>query len=461
MRALFVVFIVLPLVVFSQEKDTTLSSELAKGKFSAHARTFFMATMNEGDLSDYHAWALGAGIGYESPELKGFKLGISGFFIYNLQSSNLAKLDPITNTPNRYEIGLFDITDPGNHSDLDRLEELYVQYRIHKSFVRAGKFILNTPFINPQDGRMRPTLEQGFSVEINEIKNLKIEVAYLNKISPRSTVKWYSIGESIGIYPQGLRTDGVRSDYAGHVHSDGIYLLGVNYRQKISISFWDTYIENISNTAFVQLEHTFTGKQFYMGLQYARQDAVSEGGNVNDVQTYITRGTYTNILSAQAGLRKNFIDVNINATVIDGNGRYLMPREWGRDPFYTFMPRERVEGAGAVEAVTLNMSYLIPKIRLRPSLGVGYFDMPDVQNYRLNKYAMPSFAQINADVRYRFGGYFDGVSVQFLYTYKLGVGRDYENPKNVINKINMSNVNLVLNYKFENNHSPAKLNRNH
>jgi hypothetical protein len=27
-----------------------------------------------------------------------------------------------------------------------------------------------------------------------------------------------------------------------------------------------------------------------------------------------------------------------------------MPREWGRDPFYTFMPRERNEGYGDVNA---------------------------------------------------------------------------------------------------------------
>lgn len=456
MRALVVALIMFPLVALSQEGDSTLSSNLAKGKFSAHARTFFMATANEGDLTDYHAWAIGAGIGYESPEIRHFKIGISGFFIFNLASSDLSTPDPLTNTLNRYEIGLFDITDPDNHRDLDRLEELFLQYRIHKSFFRIGKVILNTPFINPQDGRMRPTLEQGFVFEVNEIRNIKIEGAYIDKISPRSTVRWYSVGQSIGIYPQGLQATGARSDYAGHVESNGIFLLGVNYKQQTAISFWNTFIENVSNTAFVQVEREFLDKRFYAGVQYVRQDVAGEGGNADEAQAYMPRDAYSNIFSSRFGHKKNNLDLNVNATAIQSNSRYLMPREWGRDPFYTFLPRERVEGVGKLKAVSLNINYAFPKQHIRSSLGVGYYHMPDVRDYRYNKYAMPSFSQVNAEIRYDFSKYFEGASIQFLYTYKLGTGEDYENPKNVINKVNMGNVSLVFNYRFENYHSLGK-----
>jgi hypothetical protein len=171
--------------------------------------------------------------------------------------------------------------------------------------------------------------------------------------------------------------------------------------------------------------------------------------------------TYANIIGARVGHKKNNVDVNLNATVIKSNGRFLMPREWGREPFYTSLPRERNEGAGAVKAVLVRMTYAIPGIRLRPSLGIGFYDMPDLDNHRQNKYGMPSFGQLNADVRYNFSGYLEGAGVQFLYTYKLGVGNDYENPKNIINKVNMSNFNLVLNYKFENYHSLDKKTRAH
>ena len=34
---------------------------------------------------------------------------------------------------------------------------------------------------------------------------------------------------------------------------------------------------------------------------------------------------------------------------------FLMPREWGREPFYTFLPRERNEGLGGVNAWTCQL----------------------------------------------------------------------------------------------------------
>ena len=30
-----------------------------------------------------------------------------------------------------------------------------------------------------------------------------------------------------------------------------------------------------------------------------------------------------------------------------------MPREWGKEPFYTFLPRERNEGLGNIHAFTV------------------------------------------------------------------------------------------------------------
>ena len=107
-----------------------------------------MSTFNEGDLKDDYALASGAGIGVLTQPIKGFQAGVSGFFIYNIFSSNIGDTDEVTKSPNRYEMGLFDIEDPENKSDLDRLEELYLKYNFSKSSIMAGKFNLNTPFFN-------------------------------------------------------------------------------------------------------------------------------------------------------------------------------------------------------------------------------------------------------------------------------------------------------------------------
>ena len=125
-----------------------------------------------------------------------------------------------------------------------------------------------------------------------------------------------------------------------------------------------------------------------------------------------------------------------------------MPREWGREPFFTFMPRERNEGFGDVHAIMGKVNYNIPKIRIKTSLSGGYYKLPDVKNYRLNKYGVPSYTQVNADVRYAFNKVLKGLEAQLLVVGKLNSGETYNNKKFEFNKVNMVLYNFVLNYHF-------------
>lgn len=191
--------LILTVVVYSQplpakhqteldrnDTDTnTLQYILRNGTFYGHARYFFMATDNTAGLSDYYANAIGMGIGYETGKIRGFQLGVSGFFIYNLQSSGLSELDPKTGAANRYELGLFDIKDPENNHDLDRLEDLYLKYSFKNSNIKFGKQHIKTPYVNAQDGRMRPTLVEGLTLEFKQLKKTTIEAGYIYKVSPR------------------------------------------------------------------------------------------------------------------------------------------------------------------------------------------------------------------------------------------------------------------------------------
>ena len=166
------------------------------GVFEGHLRNFFMSTANHGDYPDYHAFAMGGGLGYYTPVIKGFQAGMSGFIIYNVASSHLGPAPPFTN---RYEIGLFDMTNPDNHEDLDRLEDLYLRYYLTKkntSFIQVGKFHLKTPMINLQDGRMRPNLQEGIWAEWNDSKKVKLKGGWIWRTSPRSTIHWFDIGQT-------------------------------------------------------------------------------------------------------------------------------------------------------------------------------------------------------------------------------------------------------------------------
>ncbi|MFY8190971.1 MAG: hypothetical protein ACOVK9_08390, partial [Bacteroidia bacterium] len=87
---------------------TTLQAFFRNGEFYGHARYYFMATDNEANLKDFYANAFGMGIGYETGKFKGFQIGISGFFIYNLLSTDFTQTDASTGIGSRYEIGQFD-----------------------------------------------------------------------------------------------------------------------------------------------------------------------------------------------------------------------------------------------------------------------------------------------------------------------------------------------------------------
>lgn len=437
-----------------QEPDTSsILSAFRRGTFSGHFRYFFMATDNSTGLTDYYANAVGGGIKFETGRFKNLQAGISGFFVYNIGSSNLAEPDSKTNQPNRYETGLFDIEDPSNKKDIDRLEELYIRYHFKNNSITLGKQLINTPFINLQDGRMRPTEAEGIWMEVNSIKKIRLQAGYLYGISPRSTVKWFSVAESIGVYPTGVTATGARSAYAGNLESNGILLAGITWQlnDRIKLQGWNQFTQNIFNTAMLQADYERPLKDrstLFTSFQLIRQDAVQNGGHDDPAKAYMEKGAHAITFGTRLGWKNSTWEASLNYNRITAAGRYLMPREWGRDPFFTFLPRERNEGLGDVHAIAGKLQYKIPKARFMTSLALGYYQLPEVSNYRLNKYGMPSYSQLNIDARYRFAGLLRGLETQLLFVYKGKAGRTYDNDKYVINKVDMSLWNLVFNYQF-------------
>ena len=111
--------------------------------------------------------------------------------------------------------------------------ELFVKTHLGKrSTFTIGRQIPQTPFINPQDGRMRPTLVEAAVLELKEFKNLSFHGEYIWRISQRSTVKWFKIGESMGIYPVGVDVNGKQSLYKNNVESGGVGIIGAVYQKK-------------------------------------------------------------------------------------------------------------------------------------------------------------------------------------------------------------------------------------
>ncbi len=437
----------------SKSDSNKLSYFFKNGEFGGHARFASFYTNNTKNLSDSYAMGVGMGIDFESAKFYGFQMGISGFFIYNIYSSDLTTLDSLTNQPNRYEVGLFDIENPSNKHDLDRLEDLYLKYNFRKSYAKIGKQHLKTPFINLQDGRMRPSLIDGITLNFNEIKNLEIEAGYIISVSPRSTVKWYSIEESMAVYATGVNSIGTPSNYKGNIESKYIAYWGLGYKfnKNLKLNLHQQHVENVMNTSMIEVDYLFdvnSRDKINISGMYVNQGKVNNGGSDSVLKTYFEGQKQSNIFSTRIGYLTSKNKFYINYTRITDDGKYLMPREWGRDPFYTFMARERNEGLADVHAITFNHKTDIIKNKLASDWGLGYYDLPDVKVYAKNKYGLPSYIQLNIDLKYKFDKFLDGLTLDFIYVQKFKNANTYNNDKYVINKVDLTLFNIIANYRF-------------
>lgn len=431
----------------------TMLEMFSKGSHHGHFRSFMMATDNERYLTDYYAWAAGGDLHFHSAGFHGFSFGIGGNFHFNLASSDLSRRDSVTGAANRYEIGLFDVENPSNRNDLDRMDDFWIRFEQKKWRVSIGKQGIQTPFINFQDGRMRPTAVNGIWSLFQLQPSMTLNLGWIWGISPRSTVRWYDIGTSIGLYPAGLNPDGSASGYPEHLKSKGIALIGLkkHWGSRWQLEVWDQYVEQIFNTSFVQTtySHPFGKKhRLKVGVQTTFQQALADGGHAEADKTYFEKNSTSWVLSSQIAWQFRPWEISLAYTRTGPEARFLTPREWGREPFYTFMSRERIEGAGDVHAATLRLVLFSENKRWQTSLTYGHFYLPDVKDVRLNKYAFPAFRQLNADVRYTFGGALQGLQAQFLYVWKGRLADTYHNPRYTINRVNLSHINLIINYYF-------------
>lgn len=432
-------------------KDTlSILAAFKSGTINGHFRYFLSSTINKGELTDYVANAVGGGLRYETGSYHGFKIGVSGFYIFNAGSSDLSAKDPISGQSNRYEIGLFDVTNPSATSEINRLEEFFIKYEQSNLKITLGRQLLNTPFVNLQDGRMRPTAAEGLWME-SKLKKHQFQLGYIYGIAPRSTSKWYSVQDAIGLYPVGVDQDGTKSQYYGNIKTKGIILANYQYKpnQKYMINIWNFWLENILNTTLLQLDQNFTigNHKLYTGLQLSSQIQVGNGGNPDPAKTYKSDDKTLYTIGFRLGTKNTKWDHSLNFNHITSGGRYLMPREFGRDYFFTFMPRERNEGFGNVTALVLKSNYQMTK-ETGFMISGGLYSMPDVKNYTLNKYGVPSYAQVNFDLRHRFSSYLNGFEGQILWVSKFSTGETYNVAKNIINKVDMHLLNFVLNFRF-------------
>ncbi|MDP5067531.1 MAG: hypothetical protein NWP50_00960, partial [Schleiferiaceae bacterium] len=99
-----------------------------------------MGTANRGLLKDDFTLAQGGDLGIQTPWLHGVRFNLSGYFIYNLASSDLARPDSISGGFNRYEAGQYDLANRGTTRGLERVEQLNVEFQRRGFHAQLGRF---------------------------------------------------------------------------------------------------------------------------------------------------------------------------------------------------------------------------------------------------------------------------------------------------------------------------------
>jgi hypothetical protein len=409
-----------------------------------------MFTDHIGDYKTQYANAIGMKVHYTTARYHGFDMGIGGIFSFDLFSSDLSELDQRADRLPAYELQLFDINDPENKYDLDRLEELFLRYKFGKSTIILGRHEIITPFVNPADGRMKPYAFQGLTIDFQEIKSTNIYASYITHVSPRSTVEWYSVEESIGIYSNGLTPDGEPAHYKHHVRSNGLAILGIDRDFGKSLRFSGSYyyVDNVMSTVYLNsIYRKKVGKELELiaGVEGTIQSRLGNGGNKEENFTYICEQDENYAYGYTLGGKFKSFDFSFSGLNVGDRGRFLFPREWGRENFFVTIPRGRIEGIGDARVYRFHLGKSF-KSGLVAQVDYTFLNGPGTDNIPLNKYRIPNYNQFNVDLAYEFHGWMKGTTLHLLYVYK-------EATEDVIPEVeyyqaNFNHFNLVMNVLF-------------
>lgn len=415
---------------------------------TAHFRTFWMSTSYPSDFKNDFALGSSLKLGGELRYKSRLKFQIGYRLVGNLWSSQLNELDPFSGQSNRYEVGLFDVLNPDSKF-FGKTETLSVSYDQNQWGIVVGRMGIDTDWVNLQDGRLAPTAIEGINFWFESKNQLKLKFWGIGKLSIRGTSQWLTVGESIGVFPIGRDVFGKPAKYFQNTESKWISIVEMsknweNFEGTASI----TSVQNISNTFWIKGEHRLAkNSNWLLGAQFGFQHGWGEGGNSYAQLAYKNPEDKNYAVSFRIGYTKNRLKSNLNFTNVGGHGRWLSPREWGKDAWYTFIPRERNEGFSSLNAWSAYLEYGFPAVGLAPYLNFGLHYLPDLTLVEANKYNFPSYRQINLGLKYKPKGY-ERLSIHAILMNKESLGNIDLKPNQRYNKVGMIHTNLIFNWNL-------------
>lgn len=443
---LLAIAIFLPFLAFAQLPEKKLEASP-----DVHFRLFWMSTSYPDTYKDDYALGTSLNLGTKLTYAKHWEFRVGYRVFANLWSSDLAAPDPTSGGGNRYEVGLFDLLDKEDRV-FGKLENLSLTYSQSNWGISVGRMAINGDWINAQDGRLSPTGVEGVKAWFATANNWKFSAWGIGKMSVRGTSEWLAVGESIGVFPVGRNPAGEASRYAGNTQSDWIGIAEVTKDwEGVSLGISNALVQNISNTVWAQAEKKWkneeSGVTWLWSMQVGFQSGLGDGGNEDPTFRYKDPEDRNWAVSTRFGFKKAAWNLNLNYTRVGGEGIWLSPREWGKDAWYTFVPRERNEGFGSLDALTALAEYKFPNSNLSAFAHLGFHWLPPLSAPAENKYNMPSYRQLNLGLKYSPKS-IRKLDFQVLVMNKEALGDQDLKPGQEYNKVGMIHVNGIVNWRW-------------
>jgi hypothetical protein len=180
--------------------------------------------------------------------------------------------------------------------ELNTLYEGYLQYKDPALYVKGGYQVVNTPWANPSDSRLKPVAFLGGDVTYNFSKSWLGEAMYMNKFEARASSDFESstlltatrIADAAGAEP-----DLHLAPFTA-INTNGFYMGRVGYTQA-------PYAVNAYYYAFLDIANAFWGDFKYSWKTYGSPFIAIQGGTETNTGRSVIGKIDSQVIGAQAG----------------------------------------------------------------------------------------------------------------------------------------------------------------
>lgn len=191
--------------------------------------------------------------------------------------------------------------------ELNTLYEAYLQYKDANAFVRLGDQVINTPWANSSDSRLKPVAFRGGDVSYKIDPNWTIEGMYMNRWEDRVQSDFVNstLVTENGAYPDsgGVGNTGIPSGSVAT--NNGFYFGRAGYTA-------NGFAGNLYYYAFDQIANAIWGDAKYTWKAYGKPYIALQGGTESNTGTSLAGKIDSQVFGAQLGYSPwNNVDLNI------------------------------------------------------------------------------------------------------------------------------------------------------